>query len=260
MDSDTLVKHFGRMGARLVVTQGGSARDLRVNVVRRNREEWFDVTAGPEVDVRVLNIRRDLRHLLLMGVVNGRKDKFLCGHDEREWFAAAIPEERGVGTVLAAMEALKPAEVRDAVARHGLDQRDTLKRRNRAFVRQGEWFFLPAPGVEIDPRVILRNEPLQRGSGKPHMVEQAVRLGGEVWYVCWKYPSGVSEQRYRQLLQQSSANANLGWRSMRRNPEVYVRGRVRHPDHATIRLIDWHRVHMNTENRAPAMRHLAFLD
>ena len=36
-------------------------------------------------------------------------------------------------------------------------------------------------------------------------------------------------------------------RSQVRNPDVYVRGYVRHPDHATIVLRDWHRVHLNAE-------------
>ena len=47
---------------------------------------------------------------------------------------------------------------------------------------------------------------------------------------------------------------------MRRNPGVYVRGRVRHADHATIILHDWHRVVMNTEGQSKAMRNVAFLD
>ena len=47
---------------------------------------------------------------------------------------------------------------------------------------------------------------------------------------------------------------------MQRNPLVYVRGRVRHPDHATINLRGWHRVVMNTESQARAMRNVAFLD
>ena len=34
---------------------------------------------------------------------------------------------------------------------------------------------------------------------------------------------------------------------MIRNPEVYVRGYARHPDHATIILKDWHRVFVNAE-------------
>ena len=41
---------------------------------------------------------------------------------------------------------------------------------------------------------------------------------------------------------------------------VYVRGRIRHPDHQTICLPCWYRVMPNTETEAPAMRHVAFLD
>ena len=47
---------------------------------------------------------------------------------------------------------------------------------------------------------------------------------------------------------------------MVRDPDVYAKGTVRHPDHATIRLPEWHRVLMNTEQGAKAMRHVAFID
>ena len=45
-----------------------------------------------------------------------------------------------------------------------------------------------------------------------------------------------------------------------RDATVHVRGAVSHPDHATITLAGWHRVRMNTENEAAAMRHVAFYD
>jgi hypothetical protein len=51
-----------------------------------------------------------------------------------------------------------------------------------------------------------------------------------------------------------------GWFQMRVNPEVYACGTIRHPDHATIVLRGWHRVVMNTERDAQAMRHVVFLD
>ena len=47
---------------------------------------------------------------------------------------------------------------------------------------------------------------------------------------------------------------------MQRNAGVYVRGQVRHVDHATIELVGWHRVVMNTEGEARAMQNVAFLD
>jgi hypothetical protein len=45
-----------------------------------------------------------------------------------------------------------------------------------------------------------------------------------------------------------------------RDPEVYAKGAVRHSDHATVHLAGWHRVLMNTEQRARAMRHVRFID
>ena len=41
---------------------------------------------------------------------------------------------------------------------------------------------------------------------------------------------------------------------------LYAKGAVRHPDHNTIVLHGWHRVLMNTEHAARAMRHVAFID
>ena len=47
---------------------------------------------------------------------------------------------------------------------------------------------------------------------------------------------------------------------MRRDMKVYVRGRVRHPDHKTVYLDGWHEVFTNTENESFAVRNVVFLD
>jgi hypothetical protein len=47
---------------------------------------------------------------------------------------------------------------------------------------------------------------------------------------------------------------------MQRNPVVFARGKVSHPDHANIRLGGWHRVEMNTESRSQTMASMAFHD
>jgi hypothetical protein len=39
-----------------------------------------------------------------------------------------------------------------------------------------------------------------------------------------------------------------------------VKGAIRHADHETIWLRDWHEVVMNTETQARAMNQVAFLD
>ena len=44
--------------------------------------------------------------------------------------------------------------------------------------------------------------------------------------------------------------ARSDWRVMVRDARVCVKGAVRHPDHATIWLPEWHEVVMNTETRA----------
>ena len=41
---------------------------------------------------------------------------------------------------------------------------------------------------------------------------------------------------------------------MRRNPRVYARGRIRHPDHATVTLDGWHEVFSNTEHLSEGER------
>jgi hypothetical protein len=61
-------------------------------------------------------------------------------------------------------------------------------------------------------------------------------------------------------VRQHPAAATWRWQVMQRDPMVYARGRVRHPDHATITLPCWHRVVMNTETQSGFMRNLAFLD
>ena len=86
------------------------------------------------------------------------------------------------------------------------------------------------------------------------------QTGGEAVYVCSRYPNGVTRARYEAILTGNSKARGWGWRAMRRNPAVYVKGRIRHADHATITLHGWHRVLMNTEGQSKAMRNVAFLD
>lgn len=267
MDTILIAAKFASLGARLKVadrpavrTRAAGAVSLDVRADRRG--EFFEIALRPDAaEVAVLDVRPADRHLLLLVREGGEKSKFLCGHDERHWFVAGIPEAAPVGTVRQAKEALKPAEVRAAQADHRLRAGEQNRRKNAAFVRQGEWFFLPEPGLAVDERVVLRWEPLRRGNGgKPHWTEFLYRTGGETVHVCARHPSGVTEAQYRDVLARRPAAKGWNWRVMRRNPGVYVRGRVRHADHATITLPGWHRVVMNTEGQSRAMRNVAFLD
>lgn len=267
MDTNLLDTKFARIGARLKVADHPSRRSRTAGVisldVQADRQgEFFEIVRQPgaEAEVAVLDVQPADRHLLLLVRENGEKHKFLCGHDERHWFVAGIPESAPVGTIRQAKEALKPAEVQTAQARKRLKANVRNRRKNAAFVRQGEWFFLPAPDLAVDEKLVLPNEPLRRGGGKPHWAEFCYRTGGETVYVCSKHPNGVTEAHYKAILSASPKAKGWGWRTMRRNPGVYVKGRIRHADHATITLHGWHQVLMNTESQSKAMQNVAFLD
>lgn len=258
MEFASLQKQFGRMGARLAVTHrpGGFTVDVR----RDQLGGLFDIGVNQSTEqVMALDVKPRQRHLLLV-VRHGATNKFLCGHDERDWFAAAVPNVGGVSNVREAMEALKPREVREAQLAHHVKRQRLNRRRNAGFVRQGEWFFVPVTGLVVQPLMVLHNEPLIRGRGKPHVAEFVYRTGGQLRFVSSEYPRGLSEKRYRRLLIDDPSKAHLRWSAVRMNPQAFVRGAIRHPDHKTIRLDDWHRVFTNTENEAASMRHLVFID
>jgi hypothetical protein len=163
------------------------------------------------VATEALEVKPKLRHLVLD--VSGWRlpisGRYLCGHDERHWFLASLPVNRHTTTVRGAMEALKPDVVKRAQKRLRVRHR-RYRRKTAAYIRQGEWFFLPRPMMQVDDRA-LPNGQLVREGGKPHQAE-------------WIYrPEGLDA--------------------------TFVRGSVSHPDHETIRLEVWHRVVQNTEVR-----------
>jgi hypothetical protein len=268
MDTTLLDMKFAHIGARLKVAdrptrRGRMTGPIALDVQTDRRGEFFEVVSQPgaDVEVAVLDVQPADRHLLLLVREGPDKSKFLCGHDERHWFVAGIPEAASVGTVRQAKEALKPAEVQSAQARRGLRARARGRRKNAAYVRQGEWFFLPVAGLAVPGPLVRRGEPLSRGNGsKPHWAEFCYRTGGETVYVCGRHPGGLTEAQYQKVLAVNPKARGWGWRTMRRDPGVYVKGRVRHPDHKTIALHGWHRVLTNTEGQSKALRSVAFLD
>lgn len=268
-ETRTLADKFRRMGARVRIrTNDSPVGNVRVDVLSDKKGEFFDLLInagndGANTEVSILDVQPEDRHLLLLAKTGeGRersKAKFLCGHDERHWFVAAIPEAAPVGTVMQAKQALKPREIRETENRKGFRNKQRNTRKNEVYLRQGEWFFLPATGKDFPKEWEIRDEPLSRGRGsKPHIAQFCVRTGGETVYVNRQYPNGLSQAAYNKL--DPEARKNAGFRMMMKDAEVFVRGTIRHADHATITLNGWHRVVMNTENQSKAMRHVAFLD
>jgi hypothetical protein len=270
MNAEMLRARFARMGARLELGElsdrdrSAAGRPLTLDVRSDAVGEFFEVRrrAAGAVELDVVDLRRRERHLLLRADERYGEHYFLCGHDESHWFVAAVPESGGaLSSVAAAMEALKPLEVLEAQRRQGVKGKDRRRRKNAAYLRQGEWFFLPVPKLHVDNNLVLSNEPLSRGNGsKPHWAQFLYRRGGEAVYVCDQHPQGVPPGVYFETIRHRPRARKWNWRHMVRNPEAFVRGAVSHPDHKTIHLHVWHKVVMNTEGQAQAMRHVVFLD
>lgn len=243
--AEILCRHFSRMGARLKIGGPGFRQEAKVRIdVGRDRDgEFFDVRCQDGFVPEVLDVQPAARHLLLM-VRDGRaKNKFLLGHDERHWFAAAVPGD-DVRDVRTAMQSLRPREGG-----------------RRKAIRQGEWFFVPMRRVDEGTGVIHRHEPLSRGGGsKPHICEELMRRFGVTVMVSSGYPAALSLTQYEKLMATDPAARRMFWQRMTRDAQVFARGTVRHPDHKTIRLDGWHRVYMNRERFAPHAAQIAFLD
>lgn len=260
-----VTEKFEKIGARAKFNESNRTGipSVRLDIKNDKQGEYFDISmAGADsAELLVLDTQPKDRHLLLLAKIGegkeATKSKFLCGHDERHWFVAAIPETAPVGTVIQAKEALKPAIVQNRQA--GLKANKRNKRKNSAYIRQGEWFFIPA-NIKPDEMLVLKNEPIRRGGGKPHMAQFCYRSGGESVWVCGKYPNGVNQATYANLLKNDATAKSWNWRVMIKDAAVYVKGKMTHADHKTINLVGWHRIVMNEETKAAAMRQVAFLD
>ena len=160
MDTKLLTSKFEKLGARAKVRPlvpnrwRPAAGPVVIDIGRDRRGEFFDVQATDDADVQVLDVQPKDRHLLLMvrqpaarpGLPD-TKDKFLCGHDERHWFVAGVPEAAPVSCVVTAKEALKPELVRNLESGKKGKRKKRHRRKTETFIRQGEWFFISAPGI-----------------------------------------------------------------------------------------------------------------
>lgn len=297
MSTALLEKKFEAMGARVKVNSSESPRGMRrrldagrtisIDILRDSEGEYFDILMDEgEAKPIIMDVQKKDRHLLLMARDgSGDPMKFLCGHDERHWFTCAVPSASGipVSNVLEAKQALKPREVVQTETRGGLKTKDSQKRRRKLkkggkIIRQGEFMFMPVPDMDPDPLKILKDEPMARG-GNPHMAQFLYREGGtrvnvlRVGFASFMASSGVSakdnsrlrngltDSEKKSFIKKYPESKNWPWTIQVRNPTAYVKGKITHIEHSTVDLGDtWHRVAINTEERARGARNIAFID
>jgi hypothetical protein len=211
MYGSSVVRQFQTMGARARITLAGLR--FEIDIIADRFGDLFDVRIPLDgsVIVRVPDVEKRGRQLLLAteSVTQNWRQKFLCGHDERDWFVAALPQKPEAGSVREAFEALKPRGVLREQERVGVARRQRQRRRTTAYSRQGEWFFVPRPDVVVVAKNVRHNDVLVRDGGTPHVVEWLYRPGGR--------------------------------------DALFARGTVQHPDHESLRLEQWHQVFRNRE-------------
>ena len=266
-----LNRSFDRLGFPVEVNSdqeqvrgiGGAPYVVTVTRDKKGKEKFIiDMEKG--IEATVLNVAANYQALLLMVRDDGLggKDlnpvKMLLGHDERQLFVAAVPDNST--SVEGAMEALKPEAVVAAEKRSGVKRKRRHRRRNKGRIRQGDFFFIPVPDLDVPEEFILKKEPINRGRGAAHTVEFLYRTGGEDVYICGRYPNGVAPRTYQRFIDSNPKARFWGWQFMKRNPEVYAKGRVTHHEHATIILEVWHRVFPNTEASFGSFQQMAFID
>lgn len=273
MNKEILEKSFNKMGAKVIFDVPASRFnnpefDLDVVTSKKSKESYFrlDVINDSIISqLTVLDIDPKDRHLLLMrkeSIYNRKGDpidyskwRYLVGHDERDWFVAGVPDDAMVSTVQQAKDALRPLAALNSIKSKG-KMKNRNKRKNKGFLRQGEWFCIPVD-IDLSEEIIHKNEPITRGRAKPHIVSEIVRRGGRTVNVHRLYPEGVDEKEKASLIK---GGVTMGWRTMLVDAKVYGRGFLRHPDHATVKLPGWHEIVPNTESRASQMGTLTFLD
>lgn len=255
---------FDKIGAQVRIRPLGRGvphrrnRPLIIDVVSEEKAEHFDIQLDDRVRLEALDVRPRERHLVLSASNATGEDRFLCGHDEFHWFAAALPHVPNLDTVAAAGESLKPDLV---IKRERRKRRGKHSRKSDVVMRQGEWFFIPWAHARINRAEVECNGRLIRGPGsKPHQCEFLYEAG-EREYECDRYPKlAFFESEYQTILKTRRKARLWNWRPIPFNPDIYVKGWITHSDHSPLYLDVWHRVELNKENTRMAMSRLIYVD
>jgi len=266
---------FEKMGARVKVERVSDdvrwVRRTRMdgNVamdVRRDRKgEFFEILLRDGVGTQILDVKPKDRHLLIMvRDPENPKARFLCGHDERHWFTAAIPETAGASNVAEAKEALKPAALREIENKRGVKRKNRQKRHRKAaggtIHRQGEFTFVPMPDMAVKDWLVQKKEPLAQ-RGNPHVADFLYRTGGTTRYFHTNFPEGVDVHKYNKLVKERDERARGRWDQRTTGMRAFVKGKIRHIEHATVDLGNiWHEVIVNTEALSISRSNVVFMD
>ncbi|MEW6433192.1 MAG: hypothetical protein AB1730_16940 [Myxococcota bacterium] len=216
-------------GARCRIEVEGTDRRLQQLVLLVDEpKQSFEVEIGRWVVPDRPIVRREGHRRWVRHETEGAKRHFLMGLDEAHLFIAQLP--RGVSTVARARELLRGPDVSRA-------ERDAPFRT----VRQGEWFL-----VALDPSRSLALDAL--AEARPTLVRHRVGIAEAARW------ARAGRQHVADDVLVLGAGFHLGLPkhlvppAVAAGPGVFVRGKLRHPDHATIELKQWRRALPNAES------------
>lgn len=226
-------KYFEKADLPLVVTNEPFARgrgtgDIFQMTIEGKKTEQFKIFKGVGTDVRVLDVDKD-RHQVLLFVKEPKRVFTEVHYDPKQGKNIETIREtsEGIKRYLAGMderhlfiselphERGKINTVEDA--HHWLkpvEVKDSKKRNESKVIRQGEWFFVdvtPKERLSISEKAdCILPNTALPTRGKPHTADYLLNVGGQ----------------------------------------TFIKGKVRHADHKTIKFLDWQRVYRNTERIA----------
>lgn len=185
--------------------------------------------------------REDKTNFYIQQKTPSGKRHFLMGVDERQLFVAQLT--RGVTNITDARRSLG-----STVQFHEGKRKMTPN-------RQGEWFFVKATKQqEEDINLLLSKNRIwiikkenigkyaSRESGNPHTADEIVVI---------PQSRGLVEQCKQSKFMSNHRPIVQGEYPLRAK-EVFVRGKVRHIDHKTIKYSHWYQVILNNENQTQA--------
>lgn len=120
--TESIEKKFSAMGAKVSfagprksrrLLSGESLQNFSINI----SDGKFVINKSEDVNLQIAYLDKEGRHLLLIASIPniarpglpGETQRYLCGHDERDWFTCAIPTV--AKNINEAKEALKPKEL-----------------------------------------------------------------------------------------------------------------------------------------------------
>ncbi len=217
--------------------------DVRTRTGKSRVEEYILIHFGRLTEVNVLDVDRKQQQIVLRAyepascveqlvwdrrLRDFRTEEHVVPESTRRLLVGmderhlfACPLGKNASSVREAHRKLMPVAARV--------KRQKGAKRDKRTKRQGEWFFVPVDSTQVLEKIqrtvdlvgAERRQPIQRLiAGRPHIVDERVQVGDA----------------------------------------IYVRGRVRHPDHSVLKLNGWHEVHLNTENRSARIEGMSWVD